>query len=578
MPLKIVRHRLSGLIAVAIAGFAAAVTVGCGSGPVAFTGGEVITMDDTDRIVTAFGVEGDRIAVVGTDEEVRAWAERRGAHEIELGGRTVLPGFVDAHGHYPGEGMFDVAVDLNAPPIGDVETMDDLVARLTARASEVPEGDWVVGMGFDDTLVDERRHPTRDDLDRVSTRHPVAVSHISGHLAVVNSIGLERLGFDASTPDPEGGVIRRRDGSTEPDGVLEEMAMMPLTPMLVPGFGDALTMFRSAGERALSQGVTTVQSGLTDPNLVRILDWMSWLGFIPVRMIVWPDTQGGDAWVAGDFEPPDWDVHQMRVGAVKIVADGSIQGYTGYLSEPYHVPPEDDPTYRGYPRVAREELFELVDRYHAAGLQLAIHGNGDAAIDDILDAIEAAQQKNPREDARHIVIHAQMTREDQLDRMQALGVVPSFFSLHTFYWGDRHRTIFMGPERAAQMSPAKGALDRGIPFTIHCDAPVVPMEPLRLVWAAVNRKTRSDFVVGEDQRIPVMAALRAVTATPAWQHFEEGDKGSIEAGKLADFVVLSDSPLDRPDTIDEIVVLETWLGGERVYLADDVAPDGAQAG
>jgi hypothetical protein len=254
---------------------------------------------------------------------------------------------------------------------------------------------------------------------------------------------------------------------------------------------------------------------------------------------------------------------------VKIIADGSIQGYTGYLSEPYHVPPGDDPAYRGYPRVPREELFERVDRYHAAGLQLAIHGNGDASIEDILDAIEAAQSRTPRDDTRHIVVHAQMTRPDQLDRMRSLGVVPSFFSLHTFYWGDRHRSVFMGPERAARMSPAASARERGVPFTIHCDAPVVPMEPLRLVWAAVNRETRSGYVVGPGERISVMEALRAVTSTAAWQHFEEADKGSIEPGKLADFVVLSGSPLAQPETIDELRVLETWLGGERVYRVGD---------
>ncbi len=562
------------LLAWLIAATALAFATGCGPERVAFVGGEVLTMDGDDRVVTAFGVEGDRIAVVGSDADVRAWAERAGASEISLGGRTVLPGFVDAHGHFPGEGVYDFAVDLNAPPIGDVEKMEDLVERLRAKAAETAEGDWVVGFGFDDTLVDERRHPTRDDLDRVSTRHPVAVSHISGHLAVVNSMGLEQLGFDASTPDPEGGVIRRRAGSSEPDGVLEETAMENLTPKLWPGPTDILAMFRSAGERALSRGVTTAQSGLADPALLQALDWLSWLGLIPVRLVVWPDVQGGDAWVAGDFEPPDWDVHRMRVGAVKIVGDGSIQGYTGYLAQPYHVPPGDDPTYRGYPRYSREELIALVDRYHSAGLQLAIHGNGDAAIDDILDAVEAAQKKTPREDTRHIVIHAQMTREDQLERMRALGVVPSFFSLHTFYWGDRHRTIFMGPARAARMSPARSALDRGMPFTIHCDAPVVPMEPLRLVWAAVNRRTRSDFVIGADQRIPVMAALRAVTATAAWQHFEEADKGSIEAGKLADFVVLSDSPLGRPESIHEISVLETWLGGERVFVAGEAEAGG----
>ncbi len=558
---------------VLIAPILAVLALGCGSEPVAFVGGQVLTMDGDDRIETAFGIEGDRIAVVGDDEAVGAWAEAEGARTMSLEGRTVVPGFIDAHGHFPGEGLAEVFVDLNAPPIGDVRAMDELVERIAARAEATPNGDWVVGMGFDDTLLAERRHPTRDDLDRASTRHPIAVLHISGHLAAVNSAALEQLGFDATTPDPEGGVIRRREGTTEPDGVLEETAMEGVQQLLLPGLADTFRMFKAAGERALANGVTTVQSGFTNATLLTGLDWLAWLGVIPVRVVAWPDPPTADAWLADELDPPAWDPLRLRLGAVKIVADGSIQGYTGYLSEPYHVPPGDDPTYRGYPRVLRDELFTLVDRYHSAGLQLAIHGNGDASIDDILDALEAAQRKKPREDARHVVIHAQMTRPDQLDRMKELGVVPSFFSLHTFYWGDRHRTIFMGPERAARMSPAASALERGVPFTIHCDAPIVPMEPLRLVWSAVNRRTRSDFVVGPDERISVMEALRAVTATAAWQHFEEGDKGSIEAGKLADFVVLSESPLERPEAIDEISVLETWLGGERLYT-----PDSAEGG
>ena len=322
---------------------------------------------------------------------------------------------------------------------------------------------------------------------------------------------------------------------------------------------------KEANRRALANGVTTVQSGATDLAVTKALDWAAWLGLVPLRLVVFPEGDAADALLSGELAPATWDPDWFRTGAVKLIADGSIQGYTGYLKLPYHVPPGDDPDFRGYPRIAREKLFERVEAHQRAGHQMAIHGNGDASIDDILDAFEHAQQVAPREDARHIIIHAQMARPDQLDRMKALGVIPSFFSLHTFYWGDRHRTIFMGPERAAGMSPAKGAMDRDLRFTIHCDAPVVPMEPLRLIWAAVNRRTRSDFVVGPDERIPVMAAIRATTIDAAYQHFEDADKGSLEAGKLADFVVLSDDPLSRPETVDEIDVLETWIGGERVW-------------
>jgi predicted amidohydrolase YtcJ len=272
--------------------------------------------------------------------------------------------------------------------------------------------------------------------------------------------------------------------------------------------------------------------------------------------------------LAGRASFDSYDPERVRLGAVKLVADGSIQGYTAYLSEPYHVPPGDEAGYRGYPRISREALIESVARYHRAGMQVAVHGNGDASIDDILDAIEEARRRHPREHARPVLVHAQMARPDQLDRMAALDVIPSFFSLHTYYWGERHQRIFMGPERAARMSPAASARARGIRFTIHCDAPVVPIEPLRLVWAAVNRRTYGGAQVGEAERIPVIAALRAVTIDAAWQHFEEESKGSLEPGKLADLVVLSESPLAVPaERIDELAVLETIVGGRTEWRA-----------
>lgn len=537
-------------------------------GPVAYVGGPILTMDAENRVVDGLATDGDRVVAVGSESEIRAWADAHRARIVALGGRAIVPGFIDAHGHFPGTGIYSIFVDLNSPPIGEVTDMDTIVELLAARAADAAPGEWVVGMGYDDMLVAERRHPTRHDLDRASREHPIAVLHISGHLAAVNSAGLEKIGITADTADPVGGVIRRESPSGEPDGVLEETAMEAMQQALTPGLMDGYEIVRAASQQYVSQGVTTAQSGYTPRKLIGGYTWMSRLGMIPLRLVIWPDADAADGLLDGSFAFTSYDPLRVRLGAVKLIADGSIQGYTGYLSEPYFVAPGDDPSYRGYPRIEREKLFELVDRFHAGGLQLAIHGNGDASIEDILDALEAAQGKTPRDDTRHVVIHAQMTRDDQLDRMAELGVVPSFFSLHTFYWGDRHREIFMGPERAARISPARSAMDRNVRFTIHADAPVVPMEPLRLVWSAVNRKTRSGQVLGAAERLTPMQALRAVTIDAAWQHFEEADKGSLEPGKLADLVILSRSPLDEPETIDAIDVVETVVGGETVYRAD----------
>ncbi len=530
-----------------------------------YFGGPILTLDAQGHVVEALGIEGDQIGAVGSEAEVRAWAGP-GARSIDLDGHALLPGFIDAHGHFPGTGIFARVADLNSPPIGEIETIDELVERLTGKAAELSRDDWVIGVGYDDTLLRDNRHPTRTDLDRVSLEQPVAAIHISGHLAAVNSAGLKRLGIDARTPDPAGGRIRRDPPAGEPNGVLEESAADPVmrelqTPSLLAG----LASVREGVRRYTAAGVTTAQNGLADRSLLGRLDLLSRLGIIPIRLVLWPDKEAADEILAGSFSFQPHDERWVRLGAVKLVADGSIQGYTGYLGAAYFVPPGDDPAYRGYPRMSHAELGERVSRYHAAGFQVAIHGNGDAAIDAILDAIERAQTEHPRPDARPIIVHAQMARDDQLDRMARLHVIPSFFSLHTYYWGDRHREIFLGPERAARISPAASARARGVRFTIHCDSPVVPMEPLRLVWAAVNRRSASGAEIGPGERIPVMDALRAVTANAAYQHFADTSLGSLARGKFADLVILSRSPLDDPEHIDTIEVLETIVGGRSVY-------------
>lgn len=535
-------------------------------GRVAYVGGAVLTMDAQDRVAGGVAIEGERIAQVGGEAEIRAWAERESARVVELAGRAVLPGFVDAHSHFPGAGIDVIAADLNAPPIGKITRIDEIVAALRAKAEAKSAGAWVFGIGYDDSLLAERRHPTRADLDAVSTRHPVGILHVSGHLAAVNSLGLERLGYGADTPDPEGGRIRR-DASGAPDGVLEENAAEDVTRLLAaPAPLDVLRIVRRATALYLAAGITTAQNGFATGAQLRGLVWAGRLRLLPLRLVLWPGEAAGDALVDGSFTPPR-DDPWVRVGAVKLVADGSLQGYTGYLTQPYFVPPGDDPGERGYPRIPREKLIAWVERLHRAGLQIAIHGNGDASIDDILDALEHAQSVAPRADARPVIVHAQTAREDQLDRMAALGAIPSFFVLHTWYWGDRHRERFLGPERAARISPLASAALRGIPFTLHADTPVVPMEPLRIVWSAVNRITTSGVTLGPDQRIGVLRALRGVTIDAARQHFQEGDRGSLEAGKLADLVVLDRSPLEDPAGIDRIRVVETIVGGRSTYRA-----------
>lgn len=542
-----------------------------------YTNGNIITVDDTNSVAEALAVKGDKIQMVGHTKEIEVLADSH-TRIVDLAGKTMIPGIIDPHSHFPLSASAELfVVDLNSPPIGKIQSMDDIIAALKKKAGTVPKGQWIIGLGYDDSLIKEKRHPVRDDLDQVSTDHPVFIMHLSYHFGVANSKALQLAKITKDTPDPAGGKIRR-DASHQPTGVLEELSAYELVLEKIPPYTreQYLQLISYAGKQYAAQGVTTAQHGyladrpglLSDPDLLPAFEQAIKEKTLPIRLIVWPGLKYSQMLASGKAKPPSLDSGWLKIGATKMFDDGSIQGYTGYLGMPYYVQASGhDKNYRGYPTMPREKLTELVMAEHKAGKQIAIHGNGDAAIDDILYAFEQAQKAAPRPDARHMIVHAQTAREDQLDKMKALGVSPTFFVLHTYYWGDRHRDIFLGPQRATHISPLNSALKRELRFTIHTDTPVVPMEPFRLIWSAVNRLTTSGKVLGEEERITPIQALRAVTIDAAWQAFEEQRRGSLEPGKFADLVVLSENPMKAPMNIKDIKVLETIVGGNTVYMA-----------
>lgn len=533
-----------------------------------FINGSVLTMDGSNAVVEAVSLRHDMIDALGSTEQMMALVTEK-TLVVDLRGRTLMPGFIDAHGHFPGSGLKALAADLYHPRMmGKVETMAELIQALKDQAAMPAPGRWVQGFGYDDTLLAEKRHPTRRELDQVSTDQPVVAVHVSGHLFVANSKALELAGIDADTPDPEGGFIGRRPNSREPNGLLEETArlgMMKLTQDM--GVIEILKLVKGAVADYAAHGVTTAQAGGgMERQIVSGLSLFSKLGVIPLRVIAFPDEQKfGASLLNGEYDPADYNTKLVQTSAVKLIADGSIQGYTGYLSEPYYTPFRGDANYRGYAAIPRNELFEKVEALHRAGFQLAVHANGDESIEDVLDAFEAAQAKHHVDDPRLILIHSQMARRDQIARMKGLGVTPSFFAAHTYYWGDRHRDDFIGPDRAANISPAKWAQEEGLRFTSHMDSPVAPMLPLQAAWSMVYRQTYGGDVLGPEQRINVMAALRAVTIDAAWQVFQENNRGSLEVGKYADLVVLSGNILDDPTRMRELQVERTVVGGVTIY-------------
>ncbi|SVA40928.1 uncharacterized protein METZ01_LOCUS93782 [marine metagenome] len=553
--------------------FATTVAMGClaPSGGIApdtiWLNGTIVTMEG-DQTAQAVAVLDDNIVAVGTDAEVGPLAGSQ-TRVVDLQGRTMTPGFYAAHDHFPGSGRVAVTqVDLNSPPIGAIENMDELVAALGDRARDLPEGQWISGRGYDDTLLAEQRHPTRADLDRASTTHPIYISHTSGHLGVANSLALELAGITRNTPNPEGGVVRKDPDTGEPDGVFEESGGMVSRLVPPPTPDQTMESYRVAVQDYVEDGVTTAVIAGGGRGTLAGLQRARDAGILTFRIITMMSRGSpGQPTAAetGGIISGFGDTH-LKVGAIKIIQDGSNQGYTGYFTEPYHTPFKGDPDYRGYPRRSRDDLVTMVKELHEAGYQIAIHANGDAAIDDVLYAFREAQREFPRRDARHRIEHCQMVRRDQLDAIAELNLSPSFFVGHVYYWGDRHRDIFMGPDRAAGISALRSSIDRGIRFTVHDDTPVTPVNPLQLVWVGVNRLTKSNQVLGPDERITPLEALRTVTIDAAWQNFEEGIKGSIAPGKLADFVVLSDNPLTvDPTEIRDITVLETIVGGKTVY-------------
>jgi predicted amidohydrolase YtcJ len=390
--------------------------------------------------------------------------------------------------------------------------------------------------------------------------------HISAHMVVVNSFALKLFGIDATTPDPEGGEVRKDAATGEPTGLLLETASRSI--ML-----DALDMpplqqfdvVRSAVETYAQQGFTTVQNGLATLKQIKGLSGASKVGLIPQRLVVWPKDEVGIAVAEGALDLTPFATGRMHIGAIKFVGDGSIQGYTGFLSEPYYKPGEHSADYRGYPNIEAEVMKAQVKAVHCAGQQVAVHGNGDAAIDQFLDAWEAAIEACAAEDARPVLVHAQMARPDQLERMKRLAVTPTFFSAHVYYWGDRHRDIFIGPERAARIDPAGNAVKLGLRFTTHLDTPVVPIDSMLQLWTPVARETSSGQVLGPEERISAEQALRAMTADAAWQLRMEDRVGSIEPGKQADLVILSDNPLDHSAELRDIHVERTLVGGVTIF-------------
>lgn len=541
------------------------------SGVRVYVGGPIFTMNDKNEIVEALAFKDDTILAVGKREDVLK-AAGSDAEIVDLKGRVLIPGMIDGHSHFPvGAHRELTMVNLNVPPLGEVTCIADMQRLLKERAAKTEPGKWVVGYNYNDLALKEQRHPTRADLDAVSTEHPIFVRHVSGHLGVGNSLALKLAGVTESTPDPEGGRFRRgADGKL--DGVLEGFPARTVVESKIPPTTPDQQMAAIARDSMTyaAAGVTTANNG-GGPTVDEFLLKGSETGDLKIRVVVWPLGRN-EKLIASYGKKRQGDQLDKKgkvyLGPAKLFADGSPQGYTAYFSKPYYKQLPGKPAdYRGFSAFkSREELFALVQKLHNDGWQITTHTNGDQAIQDMIDAYSAALKANPRKDHRHILNHCQFCRPDQVDAIAEMGFVPSYFVTHTWFWGDIHRDMVAGPERAAHISPLKAALDKGITFALHNDTPVTPISPLMDVFSAVTRLTSSGKVLGPDQRITVMEALRGVTINGAYMQRLEDKIGSLEKGKLADLVILDKDPTKvAPETLKDIKVDETIVGGQTVY-------------
>ena len=545
-------------------------------------GGPILTMETSQPRAEAIAIAGGVIVAVGDKASVLAHAGP-GTKQIDLAGRALLPGFIDAHGHFANALQVVGWANIQRPPAGPVTSIADLQQVLREHVARHPasKGEWVIAYGYDVDGLSDGRDLDKADLDALFPENPVMVIHNSNHGAVLNSCALALAGYDASTPDPAGGVIVRRPGSTEPAGLVMETAFIPLfMHMPQPSDDERLGQFEAAQRLYTAKGITTVQDGATVAGDLDLFQRGAREGRLCVDLVLlplvldvpamlrerFPDFQGKPL----ELPQPALEVFghyrdRVKFQGIKLLLDGSPQGKTAFWGEPLLTPgPNGEANWRGQPVFPPDQLMEAVARLSGQGIQLFAHCNGDAAIDLMIEACRRAGLK-PEQDHRTVIIHSQFMAPGQLEQYAELGMHPSFFTVHAFFFGDTHLAN-LGPERAGRMSPMASAMALGLHCSNHNDFSVTPIEPMRMVETAMVRRTRSGVVLGESERVSAEAALRALTIEAAWQIREEDSKGSLAAGKRADLVILDADPTaTAPEQLNDITVVATLKDGVCVY-------------
>lgn len=527
----------------------------------ALLNGNIITIDEKKPRAQAVYVLGDRIVMVGSNEDIEHFVDDE-TEVIDLEGRTVLPGFVDCHAHPMMYGQSLLTVNCRTPP---VHSIDEMMDGIMKAAADEEEGEWVIGWGYDDFKLAEKRNPNRWDLDRAAPKNPVVITRMCGHVSVVNSLALELAGITKDTEDPEGGEVDRDPETGEPTGVLRGGARAPIWGLMPsPSFERLKEGIRLASEEFISKGVTSVSdAGVENPLAVKAYK-AAIDGGMPLRINLMPYADSLEHLSSLGFETGFGDP-RLRIGAIKMVFDGSFTGRTAAMLEPFL----DTPGNTGILYMTQEELEANVQAALGAGFQVGVHAIGDRAITGVLDAYEKALKKQPRDDHRLRIEHCGINSPEIVSRIRELGVLP--VPQPIFLWGEGESYLAgLEEERTNWAYPVKTWMDEGITVALSSDCPATSgselISPLLGVHVAVNRKTDAGNDVGSGQKVGVEEAIRAYTLNSAYATFEEDIKGSIEPGKLADLTVISEDPTSvDPNRIKELSVEMTIIGGRTVY-------------
>lgn len=535
-----------------------------------YVGGDIVTVNDQQPSAEALAVKAGKIVAVGSRAEVEKAHKGAGTQVVDLGGKALLPAFLDPHSHYVSSLTVANQVNVYAPPAGPGKDAASIVAELVKfrDTNKIAKGEVIQAYGYDENVMPKGQLLNRDDLDKALPDNPVLVGHVSMHGAVLNSAAMKKWGISAKTKTPPGGVIVRKPGTQEPWGLIMETAYLPIFASLPQPTTAQEVEWSKAGQLLYARhGITTAHEGATHAGDLELMKRAAAGGANLIDVIAYPFITDLEA-VLKKYPKETWGTYEngLKIGGVKITIDGSPQGKTAFFTTPYLTGgPGGEKNWKGELAFPEEVVAKAVKAVYDMGVPMNLHANGDGAIDAFLRVHEKAAAGDLGKERNITMIHSQFVRKDQLDKYVQYKILPSFYTLHTYYFAEAH-IANRGKEQAMYISPMRDAIDKGLMPTNHTDFVVAPLDQLFVMWSAVNRISRDGALIGADQRVTPLEALKAQTINVARQYGEQASKGSLEVGKRADLVVLDQNPLKvDPMKIRDVKVVETFKDGKSIY-------------